>query len=90
MAPVPDEHEDKVESPATEASAARENSLRVTTAQFLLRITNNVGVYGRVVRDGSMRQTSGSLRNDFRDAPFSIENSLSIEPDNKKRRRYKK
>ena len=37
-----------------------------------------------------MRQTSGSLRNYFRNAPFSIENSLSIEPDNKKRRRYKK
>jgi hypothetical protein len=90
MAPVPEEHADKLASPATEASAARENSLRVTTAQCLV-IDDQQRSSSRTSRQGcSVRQKVGSLRNDFRDGPFSVEHSLSIEPDNKKRSGYKK
>lgn len=82
MAPVPDEQEDKVASPATEASAERENSLRVTTAHFL--------VMDDLQPCSSRTLPQIGLRNDLSHAPVFVEHSLSIQPDNNERYSDKK
>jgi hypothetical protein len=81
MAFVPDEHADKVASPTPEANPARENSLRVTTAQTSMDVQ-------QTGRSWMSRQIG--LRNDLRHTPVHVEHRRSIQPDNKYRRSDKK
>jgi hypothetical protein len=82
MVSVPDEQDDKVASPATQACAAKENSLRMTTAQYLEKADPQPC--------GTWSSGQINLKNDLRHAPVSVQLSFSIEPDNNDLRGGKK